>query len=71
MKNHSTNLTERRWPHVGFDKKLMSMQIYIIHTEIHQWEYTLRLTKCDFQQPDFEPHAVEINSRKSHCDNLM
>ena len=49
----------------------MSMQIYIIHTEIHQWEYTLRLTKCDFQQPDFEPHAVEINSRKSQCDNLM
>ena len=38
------------------------MQIYIIHTEIHQWEYTWRLTKYDFQQPDFEPHAVEINS---------
>ena len=47
-------------------KKLMPMQIYIIHTEIHQWEYTWRLTKCDLQQPDFEPHAVEINSRKSH-----
>ena len=44
----------------------MPMQIYIIHTEIHQWEYTWRLTKCDFQQSDFEPHAVEINSRKSH-----
>ena len=44
----------------------MPMQIYIIHTEIHQWEYTWRLTKCDFQQPDFESHAVEINSRKSH-----
>ena len=36
------------------------MQIYIIHTEIHQWEYTWRLTKFDFQQPDFEPHAIEI-----------
>ena len=42
------------------------MQIYIIYTEIHQWEYTWRLTKYDFKQPDFEPHAVEINSRKPH-----
>ena len=37
------------------------MRIYIIHTEIHQWEYTWRLTKCDFQRPDFEPHAIHVN----------
>ena len=37
------------------------MQIYVIHTEIHQWGYIWRLTKCDFQQPDFEPHAIHVN----------
>ena len=26
------------------------MQIYTIYIEIHQWEYTWRLTKYDFHQ---------------------
>ena len=40
--------------------------IYAILTENHQCKYTWRCNQIWVQKPDFDPHAVEIISRKLH-----